>query len=903
MVRVCETVGHAHQRGVIHRDLKPGNVLVDETGQPRVLDFGLSRLTAVEQPVDTAGRVSVSGQLLGTLAYMGPEQISGQPAEVDIRSDVFSLGVILYELLTSHLPFDLSGSFIENLTTIAACVPRPMIRRGRLVNRDLETIVMKALSSEKSRRYQNGSAMAIDLQRFLAGKAIEARRDSTIYVLKKTIQKHWGASLTTLAIVIFMFVGLLIYRAQNERLKQLQATNEQYLYDMEMQLAGLAATGPGGSRQIDSIRSQWANEANTPVRRGWEWYYLNSQRVDSTSIRSGHDRQIWALATQPGGRLFASGGMDGIVRLWNREVDGHLTESFTQTLHLGGVTAVRFHPDRNLLASAGKDKVVQLLDVTTNQTVDQLKHPQVVNGLGWSPDGKHLATVCEDGVIRIWQPESDKVPQQLSSRDTPLKSVHWSPAGDRLAVASTNGRLEIWDVPQQRRLFDIQAHVATLVSIDWSQDGNLLATTSDDASTRIWNSETGNLIAVLADHSLGVTAAIWSPDGAHLATCSRDATICVYRIEDSRFVLETTLRGHTDEVLSLEWDEESRRLYSAGWDHAIRIWDLDTIGQRSKSHTMEESIVSIHWDYSGTQYLTIGEASTLLLWSLEANAAVPLTHHLTSISDVSWSPDNEMIAVSGVREGLGAVEIWNLGDKSLVTRLTISDAEIISLSWNRSAAYLATCSSSGNIHLWSTKTWEVQHKLSSSIADNTAEYIDWNSNGTRLALAGKLGIEIRELNSWSTLWKKKLDSQMGPSITGLKFSPDGRCVATVLSDATVRLWDSDSAQTLAEMFGHGLLIYNVCWHPDSSRLATSSRDGSARIWNAETGREVHRFLVKPVGRARGLDWSPDGYRLAISNTISHYGVIRIFDAESGYQQAEKAPSHGLTPSSETAKSR
>ncbi|UUO08611.1 protein kinase [Blastopirellula sp. J2-11] len=885
MARVCETVGHAHQRGVIHRDLKPGNILVDETGRPRILDFGLSRVTNVGPVADSSARLSLAGQLLGTLGYMGPEHICGQPEEVDIRSDVFALGVILYELLAEELPFDLSGTFVENLTTIKNCVARPLKRRGRSINREVETITLKALSSEKSRRYQNGSAMATDIQRYLDGKAIEARRDSTIYVLQKTLQMHWPASLTALAVLLCLVCGLLIYRTQNERLLRLQEANEQYLYDVEMELAGLAGMGPGGTRQIEKIRSEWSDSEKSPDRRRWEWYYLNSDEIESLQVRSGHRKQVWALAVQSGGERLASGGMDGVIRLWSIGDDGRLADLSTQFEHPGGVTTLQFHPQGNLLASAGKNNAVQIFDLEANRIVSRLDHPQVVTGLAWSPDGRRLVTVCEDGVARLWRLGTATESVTLVNMDRPLKDVQWCGDGRRVAVASSDGLVEIWDVNEQRREVRIQAHVATLVSVNWNPDGTLVATTSDDATTRIWNAESGDLFAVLADHSLGVTDAVWSGDGKRLATCSRDATICVYRLEKKRLLLETILRGHTDEVLSLEWGGDGKRLFSAGWDQSIRTWNLDAREERSWSQMLDESILIIRWDHSGKRFLTIGEYSTLLLWTLDQpDHPLPVLHNLSQVNGACWSPDNQLVAICGIRDGRGAVEIRNLSDAELVAEFRTAEQEVIDIAWRPTGGQIAACGPHGMIKVWSTDTWRQTYQNASSPDGPEIRMVDWNSAGTRLATAGPYGFEVRNAGSFDVLWQKSLDA--GLAINGLKFSPDGNCLATVRSDAEGTLWDSESGERLTNLIGHGLLIYNICWHPDSTRLATSSRDGSVRIWNANTGREVHRFLIKPVGRARGLDWSPDGYRLAISNSVSHYGVLRIFDAESGYRQQD-----------------
>ncbi|MEX2219515.1 MAG: serine/threonine-protein kinase [Phycisphaerales bacterium] len=190
-LRVCEAVEHAHQRGVIHRDLKPGNILIDAAGNARVLDFGVARATDADVRASTLH--TEAGRLLGTLPYMSPEQVAGDPADLDTRSDVYSLGVVLYELLAGKLPYDVGrGPVAAAARTIAETEPAPLSAVDRVFRGDLDTIVAKALSKEKGRRYQSVSALGADLRRFLADEPIEARPASALYQVRKFARRNSG---------------------------------------------------------------------------------------------------------------------------------------------------------------------------------------------------------------------------------------------------------------------------------------------------------------------------------------------------------------------------------------------------------------------------------------------------------------------------------------------------------------------------------------------------------------------------------------------------------------------------------------------------------------------------------------------------------------------------------------
>ena len=202
MIQVCDAVQHAHQRGFIHRDLKPGNILVEESGQPKILDFGLARATDSDA---AATRQTDMGQLLGTLAYMSPEQVLADPLLVDTRTDVYALGVILYELLAGKMPYTVSRQLHEAVQTIQQVDPARLSAVSRAYRGDIETIVAKALEKDKNRRYASAEALAGDLRRYLEDQPITAKPASTSYQLRKFARRH-KALVAGFAAVLFVLI-------------------------------------------------------------------------------------------------------------------------------------------------------------------------------------------------------------------------------------------------------------------------------------------------------------------------------------------------------------------------------------------------------------------------------------------------------------------------------------------------------------------------------------------------------------------------------------------------------------------------------------------------------------------------------------------------------------------------
>jgi len=209
LIKICQAVEHAHQKGVIHRDLKPGNILVDETGEPKILDFGVARVTDAD--VQTATLQTDIGQLVGTIPYMSPEQVSGDPQELDTRSDVYALGVVCYELLTGHMPYDLHHQLIhEAVRVIREVDPKPLSSLNKTLRGDVETIISKALSKEKDRRYQSANDFATDLRHYLADEPINARPASALYQLRKFTRRNRALVFGTAAVFAVSVVGAIV---------------------------------------------------------------------------------------------------------------------------------------------------------------------------------------------------------------------------------------------------------------------------------------------------------------------------------------------------------------------------------------------------------------------------------------------------------------------------------------------------------------------------------------------------------------------------------------------------------------------------------------------------------------------------------------------------------------------
>ena len=425
-VQVAEALHYAHQRGIIHRDVKPSNLIVDRQKHVWITDFGLAQIEA-------APALTRTDDVLGTLRYMSPEQASGRSGAVNHRTDIYSLGVTLYELLTLETPFADAdrGGLIRKINGEE---PRPLRNLNPSIPVDLETIVMKAIARLPEERYASSADLASDLQRFLERRPIQARRAGLFGKAGKWVRRHPALVGTTAAVATAMVVALslsnvLVSQALDLAEQQRQAAVQQrdaasdHLYVAHMRLA----VQDWESGQIRRMRESLA--AHIPAsgqldRRGWEWRFLSRLATQQSSTLRGHADKIRTLAANPEGTLLASGSEDHSVRLWD-------VATRREILRLSGrhdshVFSVAWCPLGEKLASADKRGRILIWNVQRGEVIQNFDYPRQIMGLTWSPDGQRLAAGNERGHVRIWDAETGVVVRNLDGNVGMIRALAWS---------------------------------------------------------------------------------------------------------------------------------------------------------------------------------------------------------------------------------------------------------------------------------------------------------------------------------------------------------------------------------------------------------------------------------------------------------------------------------------------
>ena len=624
--KIATALHHAHEAGVVHRDLKPQNILMDMSGEPHVTDFGLAKRDAGEVTM------TVEGVVLGTPAYMPPEQARGEAHKADRRSDVYSLGVILYRLLTGELPFR-GRSQMLIVQILKEEPPSPRKLDGRLP-RDVETICLKCLEKDPARRYQTSAELAADLKRWLTGHPIIARRVGRMERGWRWCKRNPTIARLSAVVMLALLAGIVIStrfaieasleadfaRSETDRADERTAaanvsadearrhlkTSERNAYNSDM----LLVQRDWEAANIDHLRELLDRHRDRDDIRGFEWGYWDRLAHSDLLTLKGHTSGVIGVAFSPDGTRLATASYDHTVKVWDAATG---QKTLTLNGHTGSVNSVSFSPDGTRLASASYDRTVRVWDAATGQKTLTLKgHTSEVNSVSFSLDGTRLASASRDQTVQMWDAVTGQETLTLKGHTGSVNSVSFNPDGTRLASASYDKTAKVWDAATGQETLTLKGHTDSVTSVVFSADGTRLASASYDKTVKVWDPATGQETLTVKGHANWVDSVSFSPDGTWLASASSDQTVKVWNASTGQ---EThRLKGHSSEVRSVSFSPDGTRIASASGDGTVKLWDTST-GQEMltlKGHT--SAVYSVAFSPDGTRLASASEDGTVKIW-------------------------------------------------------------------------------------------------------------------------------------------------------------------------------------------------------------------------------------------------------------------------------------------------
>jgi WD40 repeat protein/serine/threonine protein kinase len=906
-ISVCHTVAYAHVQGVVHRDLKGENVVLGDFGEVIVLDWGFAKLLDKDRAGEVGetaaannffvnlsaadSRHTQAGQVLGTPAYMAPEQAEGRLDQIDARTDVFGLGAILYEILTGQPPF-VGQDTVEVLRKARTGeMPRP-----QAVATDtpaaLDAICARAMARRPEDRYPTATAVAQEVQHWLADEPIEAYREPILGRLSRKTRRHRAALAVLLAIVVTGSLagglGLALVGEARSRLTRAQAQAE------TDKAEGRAAADAEIKRRLESqlyfervARAERELAANNLERadallaacpewlRGWEWRYLRRSLTAEPQVLRGHKAAVSAVVYSPDGNSLASASHDGTLKIWNAATG---EEQFSIAGHADVAYDAAFSPDGSLLASAGWDGVVKLWDVATRKEVRSLRgHEGPVSRLAFAPHGRLLASLGTGQHILIWDVVEGTL---LKKVETPsgqsIYRIVFSPGGERLAVTSSQA-ISFWETSRwspQRQLDMPNRYVKCLA---FSPDRRLLATGEGDLAygnpgrVRLWDLETGELLATLEGHTEPIFGLVFSPDGSRLFSASQDKTVKIWDVASCQEAL--SLRGHTDTVRGLSLSPDGHRLATAGADGDVRLWDA-TPGETNRSPYEllnltghKEAVFALAYSPDGRRLASVSHSAGVSIWDAATGRNLAQNQQLeaTNSFTLTFSPDGQSLAVA---ENSGKIHLMDVRTGQMGRFFeTHSYGPIRSVAFSPDGQRLACASWDRSVRVW---TLDSGAEL---VLRGHAEAVLGVAFSPKDGLLASASYD-NTVRIWNGRTGELVQTLIGHTsrVQGVAFSRSGKRLASAGNDDTVRVWDAATWELIATLRGHTAGVSGVAFSSDDRFVASASHDRTVKVWDLDNGKTVRTFRGH-TDRVHAVAFSPDGTRVA---SASHDRTVKVW---------------------------
>jgi len=932
---ICNAVQHAHQKGIIHRDLKPSNILVaeyDKQAVPKIIDFGLAK--ALHQPLTDKTMFTRLGQVVGTLEYLSPEQSQMSQLDVDTRADIYSLGVLLYELLTGSLPLDrarLRSMALDQVhklireeeppkpstrlsrsgssETIAANRQIESKRLGSLLRGDLDWIVMKAMDKDRNRRYESANGLGMDIQHFLQGDPVTAAPPSAGYRLRKFAKRNRVAvvvsSLVAMALVVAVVgtsAGMAWALAEKGR------ANQQSDLARQAQASAQNAQKTAEEAHADALYAQYVS--NIPAANS----FLNDNstilaRNTLTRTPPEHRNYEWAVLVNRAWPVYPMDDRGGADLAADDSASSHWKVGRTHILReiipsnvSGGLNSGQFSPDGESVFLALAAGAVKRFSVATGDELARYTTPGgVLLATGVCPDGEIVGGFTFSSRLSLWDVETQT--RLMSHPDSvqlsPPWIFRWTPDKRYVISSHMGSTIRIWDTnsPDLKMVKQWHAHDKDAMDLFVSTEGDFLITASLDKTLRKWSLPDGEPMGVYsAPTSKEIEFQGISPTGKMAVTVCAGGSSFLWNIETGEKIHDLARPD------SNPYDGDNRHAASFSRDESCvavmtgrlgaTVFDVATGKPLNSIEGHGYPLRSIQLAPNGDRLLTISEDNRARIWGCVPEQPTELAR---AHSDIIFQID---INTAGTRLLAGSFDttasVWNLQTQQRETVYTGHDSEIIAVDFSPNGVHAASLDALGGLHVWEITTGEPLLAIEPKS----------NDFAKRLARAGG-GLRKNVLNFPAVLSTglftpdgsrvvafqndsmKVFDAQTGDVLAVLEdanfsgwpvFSHDSALVAVLeLSRQEVGVWDIRTGEFQSRLVGNREHLVMLDFSPVDNRLVTSIMDSKITIWDASSGRKV-RELDEPAGAGSSCRFSSDGQFLLVGYSDS---TARVFDSTTG----------------------